>query len=76
MESQNKMIKKFLENGNSITGLDALNRFQCNRLASRICDLKDSGMNIESQFIKLESGKRVKEYWMSMDDSNSENKKN
>ena len=76
MESQNKMIKKFLENGNSITGLDALNRFQCSRLASRICDLKDSGMNIESQFIKLESGKRVKEYWMSMDDSNSENKKN
>ena len=76
MESQNKMIKKFLENGNSITGLDALNRFQCNRLASRICDLKDSGMSIESQFIKLESGKRVKEYWMSMDDSNSENKKN
>ena len=65
MESQNKMIKKFLENGNSITGLDALNRFQCSRLASRICDLKDSGMNIESQFIKTPSGKRIKEYWMS-----------
>ena len=59
------MIKKFLENGNSITGLDALNRFQCSRLASRICDLKDSGMNIESQFIKTPSGKRIKEYWMS-----------
>ena len=41
------MIKKFLEDGNSITALDALNRFQCNRLASRICDLKDSGMYID-----------------------------
>jgi len=75
MESQNKMIKKFLENGNSITGLDALNRFQCSRLASRICDLKDSGMNIESQFIKTPSGKRIKEYWIS-NDSDPEDKKN
>jgi len=69
------MIKKFLENGNSITGLDALNRFQCSRLASRICDLKDSGVLIDSQFIKLESGKRVKEYWIS-NDSDPEDKKN
>jgi len=69
------MIKKFLENGNSITGLDALNRFQCSRLASRICDLKDSGMNIESQFIKTPSGKRIKEYWIS-NDSDPEDKKN
>ena len=75
MESQNKMIKKFLEDGNSITGLDALNRFQCNRLASRICDLKDSGMSIDSQFIKLKNGKRVKEYWMA-NDSDPKNEKN
>ena len=61
MESQNKLIKKHLENGHTIT---AIERFKCFRLASRITDLKQSGVPIESQFIELQNGKRVKEYWL------------
>ena len=34
-----------------------------------------SGMSIDSQFIKLENGKRVKEYWMA-NDSDPKDEKN
>ena len=64
MESQNKQIKKHLEDGHTITAIEALERFKCFRLASRITDLKQSGVPIESQFIELQNGKRVKEYWL------------
>ena len=64
MESQNKLIKAYLEKGNSITAIDALERFKCFRLASRITDLKNSGVPIDIQFIEVESGKKVKEYWI------------
>ena len=74
VESQNKLIKNYLENGNSITGLDALNKFGCMCLPRRICDIKETGFPVESQWIKTPSGKRIKEYWMS-NDSNPENEK-
>ena len=64
MESQNKKIKAYLEEGNSITAIQALEKFQCFRLASRITDLKQSGVPIDSQFIEVDSGKKVKEYWI------------
>lgn len=64
MESQNKLIKKHLENGYTITAIEALEKFKCFRLASRITDLKQSGCVIDSQFIEVESGKKVKEYWI------------
>lgn len=63
-ESQNRMIRQFLEDGNSITGLEALNKFGCMSLPRRICDIKEKGVAIESQWIKLENGKRIKEYWI------------
>lgn len=64
MESQNKQIKRHLEDGHTITAIEALEKFKCFRLASRITDLKQSGMQIGSQFIELQNGKRVKEYWL------------
>ena len=64
MESQNKQIKSYLEQGNTITAITALEEFKCFRLASRITDLKQSGVPIDSQFIEVESGKKVKEYWI------------
>ena len=64
MESQNKLIKKHLDDGHTITAIEALERFKCFRLASRISDLKQSGSVIDSQFIEVESGKKVKEYWI------------
>ncbi len=63
-ETQNKEIKAYLEDGNSITGMVALEKFGCWSLPRRICDLKETGFPIESQFIELPNGKRVKEYCM------------
>ena len=63
MESQNKMIKAHLEAGKTITAADALDKFQCFRLASRINDLKQSGYPVDKTMIKLPSGKRVAQYF-------------
>ena len=63
-ETQTKKIKAYLEDGNSITGMVALEKFGCWSLPRRICDLKESGFPIDSQFIELPNGKRIKEYWM------------
>lgn len=46
--TQNKQIAMALENGDIITPLAALHRFGCLRLGSRIFDLRQQGMNIES----------------------------
>ena len=61
-EAQNTKIAKWLEAGNSITQMEALNMFQCFRLASRISDLRKRGMDIFKQMILTPSGKRVAKY--------------
>lgn len=61
-ESQNSMIRNWLEEGKTITALEALNLFGCMRLPSRIHDLKQRGMNIVSNRITLPNGKRVAQY--------------
>lgn len=63
-ENQNKQIRAWLEAGHSITGMIALEQFGCWSLSRRICDIKEQGVNIDSQFIKLLNGKRIKEYWI------------
>jgi hypothetical protein len=62
--SQNEMIENYLLNGGKITALEALNKFRCFRLASRITDLKKKGLPIQSAFISVDSGKKVKQYWI------------
>ena len=64
MESQNKQIKAYLETGRRITAWEALDLFRCFRLASRIHDLKQSGVAIDSDTIISNDGKRYKEYWI------------
>ena len=61
--SQNKEIKEYLNHGNRLTSLDALNLFGCMRLASRINDLKKEGMLIGSKTITALNGKRYSEYY-------------
>ena len=63
MESQNKAIKAYLEDGHSITAIQALYLFKCFRLAARIKNLKDSGMTIEKEMKQDENGKRYAVYW-------------
>jgi hypothetical protein len=61
-ESQNQAILRHLRQGNEITPLDALLRFKCMRLASRINEIKGMGIEIADRWTKTESGKRVKAY--------------
>lgn len=60
--SQRAAIRVFLERGNSLTALQALNHFGCARLASRIDELRQDGMNIETHWLWVENrhGKRVR----------------
>ena len=61
-KSQCDMIAAWLNDGRSITSLEALKRFNCMRLASRICDLRDRGLAINTCKIKTNTGKWVTEY--------------
>jgi hypothetical protein len=51
-KSQKQNIKAALENGVSITHLEAMNWFGCARLAARIKDLRDEGMSIQTTTVK------------------------
>lgn len=62
--SQNKMILEYLNKGGRITPLGALNLFGSLRLSGRIYDLRKRGVEIESKFVELPSGKKVKEYFI------------
>ena len=61
-ESQNKRIAEWLTSGHTLTSLEALPRFGCMRLASRICDLRERGLDIKTEKIRTESGKWVAQY--------------
>lgn len=54
--TQNQLIRAHLESGKSLTALEALNIFSTMRLASRINDLKNEGMIIQS--VMVSNGKK------------------
>ena len=60
--TQCAQICNWLLQGKKLTSLDALNLFGCMRLASRIHDLRERGLNIHAEKIILPSGKRVTQY--------------
>jgi hypothetical protein len=62
--SQNQRILDYLRSGQRITGLDALQRFGCIRMARVAGDLEAAGEDVRRRWIKTSSGKRVKEYWI------------
>jgi len=45
-QSQTKLIRQHLEDGHAITAIMALNMFDCFRLAARIADLRQQGLDI------------------------------
>ena len=58
--SQNKRIAEYLQQGHSITAIEALDLFGCFRLASRITDLKQKfGLCIVTDRVTTPTGKRV-----------------
>lgn len=59
--SQSKQILEYLQAGNTITPLEALNKFGCLRLGARIYDLIQRGHQINSVWVS-DNGKRYKRY--------------
>jgi len=64
LDSQNALIKGWLLNGYSITQLEALTQFGCFRLAARIAYLRDKGLDVVTDMVTLENGKRVARYFV------------
>ena len=60
--SQNKQIADYLNKGKKLTPIDALNKFGCFRLAARIADLRNEGMSIVTNTIKLKNKKQFAQY--------------
>lgn len=63
--TQEARILEYLKQGNSLTALEALDKFGSFRLASRISELKRLGYQIQSETIKTDTGKHIKKYWIS-----------
>lgn len=61
-ESQCAKIRYWLESANTLTSIEALQMFGCFRLASRIHDLRDRGVNIAKTMIYGPNGKRYAQY--------------
>ena len=59
--TQNQQIKSYLEKGKTITPIQALNKFGCFRLAARISDLRNDGLNIATKIV-TKDGKTFASY--------------
>jgi hypothetical protein len=63
-KSQTERILDYMLQGHSITPLEALDRFKCNRLAARISEIKARGYLVYSEFVTTNTEKKVKQYYM------------
>ena len=69
MKTQCQMIREHLEAGHRLSPIEALDRFGCFRLASRINELRKQGLDIRTDIVEgAENGKRWAEYWLHRDD--------
>ena len=59
--TQNQQIKSYLEKGKTITPLQALNKFNCFRLAARVNDLRKEGLNSATKIV-TKDGKTFASY--------------
>ena len=62
--SQCKRIAAWLKSGRTLTQLEALKLFGCFRLASRVFDLREKGLNIQKRRVTTSTGKTVCEYYL------------
>ena len=62
-KSQNKQILSHLNRGWKLTGLQALEKFDCFRLPSRIHELRSQGHDIRAKTITTNTGKRIAQYY-------------
>ena len=68
MKTQCQMIREHLEAGHRLSPIEALDKFGCFRLASRINELRKQGLDIRTDIVEgAENGKRWAEYWLHRD---------
>jgi hypothetical protein len=60
--SQNELLKKHLKSGKSIAPMQALNQLGIYRLASRINDLRNEGLNVKTEMVHEYPVKYAKYY--------------
>ncbi len=64
-KTQKEKIREYLVNGGTLTPLDALEKFGCFRLATRIFELKKEGLDIRTEMVENEAtGKRYAKYFI------------
>jgi hypothetical protein len=63
-DPHNALIFGWLLNGRSITQLEALNMFGCFRLAARIANIREEGLDIVTDMITV-NDKRIAQYYLS-----------
>jgi translation initiation factor 1 (eIF-1/SUI1) len=59
--SQNKRLEALLKR-RWLTQLQAYDAIQCTRLAARVKDLRDAGINVHDRWVETQGGKRIKAY--------------
>ena len=59
--SQTQQILNYLNQGNTITPIEALSLFGCFRLGARVNDLRNQGIKIETETVH-ENGKHFARY--------------
>ena len=63
--SKHAEIRKHLQAGHSLTGLEAIDRYQVYRLSSVINRLRKEGLEIETSMITASDGKTIfAKYWI------------
>ena len=62
VETQKAQIRQYILDGNKITPLEALRMFGSLRLAAIIFTLRDEGMDIVTERVKVGKGKMVAQY--------------
>ena len=63
-QSQKARIHEYMQQGNSITPLEALDKFGCFRLSERIREIERLGVPIVHGRHITPDGKRVGKYWI------------
>ena len=69
METQKTQVLADLKAGNPITPLDALQKYGCFRLASRIHDLRKEGWPIEMEMVHDDRNLSYAKYYLKADRS-------
>ena len=72
MLTQYGQIKEYLESGQTLTAYGALMKFGCFRLAARIYELRQGGLDIKTKMITL-CGKTYAEYSLKTERTKDEN---